>query len=186
MASGRRLPRGREFPRGADDATRLPVLHPLRQRCDESRAGLGPEHLSRGVRHRGGTRRAQGPRCQRGRDVPFPRLRAETPARTRPRRPLLLDLRHFQGSRRQRVAAPGDQDAASRARVTGAACGEPILDVSTLTELLREAEKRHGQYEPTAPKHHWSGWYAAYVIARERGKTSDEAFKEATLHIEGS
>ena len=34
-------------------------------------------------------------------------------------------------------------------------------DVATLTELLQEAEKRHGAYEPTAPKHHWSGWYAA-------------------------
>jgi hypothetical protein len=59
------------------------------------------------------------------------------------------------------------------------------MDVATLTELLREAEKRHGEYEPNAPKHHWSGWYAAYIVARERGQTSDEAFKAATLHIEG-
>src|SRR6266550_5320208 len=28
------------------------------------------------------------------------------------------------------------------------------VDVSTLTELLRETEIRHGSYEPTAPKHH--------------------------------
>jgi hypothetical protein len=60
------------------------------------------------------------------------------------------------------------------------------MDVATLTELLREAEKRHGQYEPTAPKHHWSGWYAAYIVARERGRNSDEAAKDATLHIEGA
>jgi hypothetical protein len=60
------------------------------------------------------------------------------------------------------------------------------MDVTTLTELLREAEKRHGQYEPTAPKHHWSGWYAAFIVARERGRTSDEAAKDATLHIEGA
>jgi hypothetical protein len=53
------------------------------------------------------------------------------------------------------------------------------LDVGTLTELLREAEKQHGQYEPTAPKHHWSGWYAAYMVARQRGKTTEEAAKEA-------
>ena len=33
------------------------------------------------------------------------------------------------------------------------------LDVATLTELFQETEKRHGTYEPTAPKHHWSGWY---------------------------
>jgi catechol 2,3-dioxygenase-like lactoylglutathione lyase family enzyme len=59
------------------------------------------------------------------------------------------------------------------------------LDVATLTELLRETEQRHGQYEPTAPKHHWSGWYAAYIAARENGKTPDEAFKDAVLHIEG-
>ena len=60
------------------------------------------------------------------------------------------------------------------------------LDVATLTELLRETEKRHGEYEPTAPKHHWSGWYAAYIAARENGKTSDEAAADATLHIEGA
>jgi catechol 2,3-dioxygenase-like lactoylglutathione lyase family enzyme len=60
------------------------------------------------------------------------------------------------------------------------------LDVSTLTELLRETEMRHGGYEPTAPKHHWSGWYAAYIVARENGKTSDEAATDATLHIEAA
>jgi catechol 2,3-dioxygenase-like lactoylglutathione lyase family enzyme len=57
-------------------------------------------------------------------------------------------------------------------------------DVATLTELLQEAEKRHGTYEPTAPKHHWSGWYGAYIVARERGRTPDEAAKDATLQIE--
>ena len=45
------------------------------------------------------------------------------------------------------------------------------LDLATLTDLLREAEKRHGEYEPTAPKHHWSDWYAGYINARERGRT---------------
>jgi catechol 2,3-dioxygenase-like lactoylglutathione lyase family enzyme len=60
------------------------------------------------------------------------------------------------------------------------------IDLQTLTELLRETEKRHGDYEPTAPKHHWSGWYAAYIVARENGKTPDEAVREATLHIEGA
>jgi catechol 2,3-dioxygenase-like lactoylglutathione lyase family enzyme len=60
------------------------------------------------------------------------------------------------------------------------------LDVATMTTLLQETEQRHGKYEPTAPKHHWSGWYAAYVVARERGRTPDEAAKDATLHIEGA
>ena len=60
------------------------------------------------------------------------------------------------------------------------------LDVATLTALLRETEMRHGSYEPTAPKHHWSGWYAAYIVARERGATADEAARDATSHIEGT
>lgn len=60
------------------------------------------------------------------------------------------------------------------------------LDVATLTELFRETEDRHGAYEPTAPKHHWSIWYAAYVVARERGKTPDEAAQAATLSVEAA
>ena len=58
------------------------------------------------------------------------------------------------------------------------------LDVSTLTDLLVETEQHHGEYEPTAPKHHWSGWYAAYIVARQDGKTPEEAAKLAKLHIE--
>jgi catechol 2,3-dioxygenase-like lactoylglutathione lyase family enzyme len=60
------------------------------------------------------------------------------------------------------------------------------LDVETLTELLRETEEHHGQYEPTAPKHHWSAWYAAYIVARERGRTAEEAAKDAKLNVEGA
>jgi len=58
-------------------------------------------------------------------------------------------------------------------------------DVATLTELLRETEKHHGEYEPTAPKHHWSNWYAAYIVARERGRTADEAAADAARHLKG-
>jgi catechol 2,3-dioxygenase-like lactoylglutathione lyase family enzyme len=58
------------------------------------------------------------------------------------------------------------------------------IDVATLTELLRETEKHHGEYEPTAPKHHWSEWYAAYIVARERGRTPEEAAKDGALHME--
>ena len=60
------------------------------------------------------------------------------------------------------------------------------LDVPNLTALLREAEERHGAYEASAPKHHWSDWYAGYIVARERGKTPDEAVKDATSHVEGA
>jgi catechol 2,3-dioxygenase-like lactoylglutathione lyase family enzyme len=60
------------------------------------------------------------------------------------------------------------------------------LDLATMTALLQETEKRHGEYEPTAPKHHWSQWYGAYMVARERGKTPDEAAQEARRQIEGA
>jgi catechol 2,3-dioxygenase-like lactoylglutathione lyase family enzyme len=60
------------------------------------------------------------------------------------------------------------------------------MDVATLTDLLREAEERHGKYESTAPKHHWSGWYAAYIVARQRGMTPEEAAKDAGLHMESA
>ena len=64
--------------------------------------------------------------------------------------------------------------------------GVSNFDVATMTELLRETEEHHGKYEPTAPKHHWSAWYAAYMVARQNGKTPEEAVKEATFHIEGA
>ena len=63
--------------------------------------------------------------------------------------------------------------------------GLSSLDVATLIPLLREAEERHGEYEPTAPKHHWSEWYAAYLVARQRGRTPDEAAEDAGFHMEG-
>lgn len=59
------------------------------------------------------------------------------------------------------------------------------LDVATLTDLLQETENHHSEYEPTNPKHHWSGWYAAYIVARQNGKTPEEAARDGKLHIEG-
>jgi hypothetical protein len=71
-----------------------------------------------------------------------------------------------------------------KARLPGR--GLSSMDVATLTDLLRETEERHGKYEPTAPKHHWSDWYAAYIVARQRGRTPEEAVKDAGLHMEGA
>ena len=64
--------------------------------------------------------------------------------------------------------------------------GLSSVDVTSLTSLLREAEMHHGAYEPTAPKHHWSRWYAAYIVARERGKSEDEAVQDAGRYMEKS
>jgi catechol 2,3-dioxygenase-like lactoylglutathione lyase family enzyme len=58
------------------------------------------------------------------------------------------------------------------------------LDVATLTDLLQDAEAGHGKYEPTAPKHHWSAWYAAYIVARQQGKTPEEAAQEGAANVQ--
>jgi hypothetical protein len=58
------------------------------------------------------------------------------------------------------------------------------MDVTALTQLLREAEERHGPYEAVAPPHHWSDWYAAYIVARDTGRTPDEASGDAGEHME--
>ncbi|RFU19214.1 bleomycin resistance protein [Geodermatophilus marinus] len=60
------------------------------------------------------------------------------------------------------------------------------MDVGELTRLLGEAEEHHSRYEATAPPHHWSGWYAGYIVARLDGRTEDEAVAAATLGTEGA
>ena len=71
--------------------------------------------------------------------------------------------------------------------VTGRLPGRGLsVDVETMTALLRETEEHHGEYEPAAPKHHWSAWYAAYLVARQNGKTPEEAAAEGARRIEGT
>ena len=59
------------------------------------------------------------------------------------------------------------------------------MDVETLAGLLREAEEHHGPYEASAPKHHWSGFYAAYIVARDEGRSAEEADQEARRYMDG-
>src|SRR6185295_10891110 len=64
--------------------------------------------------------------------------------------------------------------------------GLSSMDVATLAPLLRETEEHHGAYEAAAPKHHWSDWYAAYIVGRESGRTPDEAAGDAARHMEST
>jgi hypothetical protein len=59
------------------------------------------------------------------------------------------------------------------------------MDVETLAGLLREAEEHHGPYEASAPKHYWSGFYAAYIVARQEGRSPEEADQEARRYMDG-
>lgn len=58
------------------------------------------------------------------------------------------------------------------------------LDVASLTAFLKEAEERHGEFEKTGPAHHWSEWYGAYIVAREQGKTPEDAAAHGAQHVE--
>jgi hypothetical protein len=58
------------------------------------------------------------------------------------------------------------------------------MEITALAALLRETEEHHAAYEATAPKHHWSEWYAAYIVARQDGRTADQAAGDAARHME--
>jgi hypothetical protein len=49
------------------------------------------------------------------------------------------------------------------------------MDVATLSDLLHETAEHHGSFEAVAPPHDWWDWYAAYMDARQSGKTPEEA-----------
>jgi catechol 2,3-dioxygenase-like lactoylglutathione lyase family enzyme len=57
------------------------------------------------------------------------------------------------------------------------------VDVPSMTTMLKEAEEHHGKYEPTAPKHHWSDFYAAYVISRQNGSTPEQAAEAGARNV---
>jgi hypothetical protein len=58
------------------------------------------------------------------------------------------------------------------------------MDTAALADLLHETADHHGRYEAIAPKHDWWDWYAAYMTAREKGSSPDEASQAARLYME--
>jgi hypothetical protein len=56
-------------------------------------------------------------------------------------------------------------------------------DVAALAELLHETSIHHGEFEAVAPPHDWWDWYAAYMDARERGSSSEDAFAAAGRYM---
>ena len=57
------------------------------------------------------------------------------------------------------------------------------MDVAALAQLLHETSERHGAFEKIAPPHDWWDWYAAYMAARERGSTPEEAAAAAGRYM---
>jgi hypothetical protein len=57
------------------------------------------------------------------------------------------------------------------------------MDVAALSELLQETSIHHGDFEAVAPRHDWWDWYAAYMDARQSGRTSEEAIAAAGRYM---
>jgi hypothetical protein len=57
------------------------------------------------------------------------------------------------------------------------------MDVADLSQLLKDTAIHHGSYEAVAPPHDWWDWYAAYMDARQRGGTPDEASAAAGRYM---
>ena len=55
--------------------------------------------------------------------------------------------------------------------------------VASLADLLHETSLRHGRFEAVAPPHDWWDWYAAYMDARQRGSTPEEASATAGRYM---
>ena len=53
--------------------------------------------------------------------------------------------------------------------------GRADMDVGELADLLFETSVHHDPFEKSAPAHNWWDWYAAYMDARQRGATAEEA-----------
>jgi hypothetical protein len=57
------------------------------------------------------------------------------------------------------------------------------MDVEARAQLLHETAEHHDSYEKVAPAHDWWDWYAAYMLARESGSSSDEASSAAGRYM---
>jgi len=58
------------------------------------------------------------------------------------------------------------------------------MPVASLARLLQETAEHHGAFEAVAPPHDWWDWYAAYMDARERGISPEEATVVAGRYME--
>ncbi len=56
-------------------------------------------------------------------------------------------------------------------------------DDAALADLLHETADHHGAFEKVAPPHDWWDWYAAYMDARQRGSTPEEASAAAGRYM---
>ncbi|HTX11106.1 MAG TPA: bleomycin resistance protein [Solirubrobacteraceae bacterium] len=58
------------------------------------------------------------------------------------------------------------------------------MDIASFAELLHETAEHHDAYERSHAPHHWWDWYAAYIDARQDGKTQNEASEAADRYMD--
>jgi hypothetical protein len=56
-------------------------------------------------------------------------------------------------------------------------------NVASLAALLHETEQHHGSFEAIASPHDWWDWYAAYMRARQGGRTETDAARIAERYM---
>jgi catechol 2,3-dioxygenase-like lactoylglutathione lyase family enzyme len=61
---------------------------------------------------------------------------------------------------------------------------EDTASVASQADLLHETAEHHDPYEKSHAPHNWWDWYGAYMVARQQGKTSDEASEAAGRYME--
>ena len=57
------------------------------------------------------------------------------------------------------------------------------MDVASLADLLHETAEHHDRFEKASPPHDWWDWYAAYLSAREQGRSPEQADATADLYM---
>jgi hypothetical protein len=58
------------------------------------------------------------------------------------------------------------------------------MEVSDLAALLQETAEHHDRYEKTHEAHNWWDWYAAYMDARQKGSSPEEAAPAADAYMD--
>jgi hypothetical protein len=170
------------FACGAADVSRSHMLDSVRQWDSLStRPGLGPGSLSRGVRPRGRTHRAHPQRRRRERGVCHyagirgPRFRARTPRVGRTAHGRRSAIRTENGWLIQEI----------KTRL-------PVEDIGITKRrdsdrsLARGGGASSGEYEATASEALWSGWVRRLHPRARMRQDSEEAAKDAALHMESA
>jgi hypothetical protein len=70
-----------------------------------------------------------------------------------------------------------------KTRLPGREWTDPTAGIASLADLLHETAEHHDHYEKSHAPHNWWDWYAAYIHARQQGRTRQEASQAAGRYM---